>query len=592
MPAVPGCSNEDAPRAHSTLAQRRCAIQATFTRASLSALHESRSACHCGLGFLATWSPASASNLSVRELLVLTGMLAGAMTRPGASINQEDRMKLCHMIWRVVALSAVAATFLRVEPAQALAEGNPKNGLSSSAFLRNSLTTNKEALGYLITYSLHDLFSPTAGASNDQAKESAREFIRGSLHDPRARAVAEELVRCALNKSTELSYSYRQDPNSTLTKGTWNGELGLCQKWHMAPPDLACQQIVTSCLMARVNALNAAVPISMRGASPLPPPSDAVLTEMTIRESLAPQDLNKGEPIPAPGWSAAYVGTCTKGERVRLELPGSSAIGPSELRTCAGIHGCESGSTGSWSVSVVSKLRYQHIGDSSNANAANTVVAHEFSCPTDLPVAGYFSVMVKNGKTSEIKRIGTPKSYPAAEKTVFGFLEGAFFGNLFDPDGLDPQGTPDGLPYKHVYACYSAALKKGSEDRGVAYLNDRICAMSDEQTCFPNRPRPCDDVCEFDAKLGNFVKCETGDAPGESPQSYQPTTTYLNEPCDLITDTELCNKLRAPAPCRGCCCGRSRSCSAGGGALQMLPGVAVLGLLLRGRRRRRLFRAG
>ncbi len=513
-------------------------------------------------------------------------------------------MKLCRMIWRVVALSAVAAAFLRVEPAPALAEGNPKNGLSSQAFRANVLTTNREALKYLVTYSLRDLFSDSDEAGDSEAKKSARQHVRDLLHDPAARAVAEELVRCALNERITLDYTDSHDAASPR-KYSWTGELGLCPAWREGAPDLMCQQLVTACLMARVNALNVAVPISMRGKPPIPRPRGVVPAEMTFRESLLPQHLNKGTPIPTRGWNVAHVGTCTRGERVSLALDGASTDGSLALRICAGIHGCESGPSPSWVPRGISPLRYEHLGDFSSAIPASAMGPYEFSCPTDLLSGGYYSVMIKNGDAHDIRRTdgsgASPAAgvYPAAEQQVFGFLEGAFFGNLFDWRKLiEPQQNPGGLPYEDVHACYSF----GNQELGVAYLNSRICALP-EGRCFLHPPQPCqaidmrEDRCRWSADEGAYRACL-----GSAGEPFEPITTYLNGPCDLIGEGALCDKIRAlprsipierqpgplkPPETRGCV----RSCSTGD-SNQLATSLTLVGLVAwrLGRRRRR--RAG
>ncbi len=72
------------------------------------------------------------------------------------------------------------------------------------------------------------------------------------------------LVSCALPEGDAITWQAQ----------TWPGELGLCPAWKDSPPDLACQELVSSCLLARSNAYGETVQISLRGLftddAPLP----------------------------------------------------------------------------------------------------------------------------------------------------------------------------------------------------------------------------------------------------------------------------------------------------------------------------------
>jgi hypothetical protein len=72
--------------------------------------------------------------------------------------------------------------------------GTPKNGLSSKAFRHNALTTNRKALAILRKYPLNDKLFRVEGG-----------YIARQLRDPRARAMMEELVECALDSKTEVT---------------------------------------------------------------------------------------------------------------------------------------------------------------------------------------------------------------------------------------------------------------------------------------------------------------------------------------------------------------------------------------------------
>jgi hypothetical protein len=219
-----------------------------------------------------------------------------------------------------------------------------------------------------------------------------------------------------------------------------------------------------------------------------------------------------------------------------------------------------------------------------------------------------------------IKKISGSGTYPASEQQVFTFLEGAFFGNLFESADLAQSCKMDDnkkkcgpgraypkvkereklvLPYTNVHACYSFTQDADSQNgaTGVAYLNSRLCALPGAD-CFFHPPRPCEGAksahCQWVGSEGVYRNCKN---PSDPTKAFRPITTYLNEPCDLVDqgsadNQELCGKLRAlprgrrpsdkpSSSCGGC----SRSCSAGG-QLQLLAGAAILALILRRRRRR------
>jgi hypothetical protein len=83
-------------------------------------------------------------------------------------------------------------------------------------------------------------------------------------NDPYSREFMDYLVSCALPEGDQITWQSE----------TWEGELGLCPAWKNSAPDLACQELVSSCLLARINAYGETVQISLRGLfindAPLP----------------------------------------------------------------------------------------------------------------------------------------------------------------------------------------------------------------------------------------------------------------------------------------------------------------------------------
>ncbi len=503
--------------------------------------------------------------------------------------------------------------------------GDPKNGLSSEAFRRNALTTNPRALQILRTHALNDaLFWDVEGG-----------YIGLQLHEPAARAVAEELVECALDRGVTLTYIDRQDSNKEYR---WAGQLGLCQTsgtndWGNAAPTEECQQLVTACVMARVNALEKAIPLSMRGQpSSSFPLLEQVSTVPVRREGLPGDDPSEGTPIASFGsgcgpdgdcrWRPAHVGTCKPGTPVRLTPGASEAAGSARLRVCAGIHGCTRPVVGGLEPPLpysryLSESQSMSLGGTGSAGAA---ISLEFTCPQGIHVGGYYSVMIQQPPDNPLS-VGTLTSsgtYPASEQQVFTFLEGAFYGNLFAPASLTTScemkqnhevecgRNPDYkgkqypeklvLPYTNVHACYSFAQQQDSQNGGLgaAYLNSRLCDLPDA-SCFFHPPRPCTEGpdnahCRWLSSAGVYEDCAD---PADPATTFRPITTYLNDACDLIGEGGLCDKVRSLPPrvtepgtgwcgCGGC----SRSCAALG-ALLVAAGTVLLGFLLRLRRQRR-----
>ena len=494
----------------------------------------------------------------------------------------------CHMNGlprRLLFTSLLVATFLvaRAPTALALMDGNPKNGLSSDSFLRNALTTNPDALVLLRSLPLSPILlgHPT---------------IHLQLNERGARAVMEELVKCALAPDTSLTYV-----DDGGGRWLWRGELGLCQQpqlpvgdWTAAAPTTQCQELVTACLMARVNGLDKSIPLSLRGEpDELFPVRSSVAMEPNLREARRGEDPTDGTPIESfrwplcpvgheCRWAQAYVGTCKPGT-VALAIDSPDACDTTPIRVCAGIHGCYGPSSPVGYPSEVPYSRY--VQQQTGACRGATLV---FSCPGGVGTAGFYSVMLRRSTSGGLTappppppviKVAGAGSYPATEAEVFSYVEGAFYGNLFSPDELairchaSPTSPTvllcqraDGsaaiepcapaatacpqrrltVPYRNVYACYSLTRDGTTDDTAaVAYMNDRICAQRNgDEPCFPHPPQRCSLHCEWDAAGGRYQRCTGGLRTPTAPKVYPAITTYLNDPCDLIGGAALCTRLR------------------------------------------------
>lgn len=492
-------------------------------------------------------------------------------------------MARAHRIRRICRLALAGAVLVLLAGAAAaqsinLLDGNPKNGLSNTSFLRNAVTNNPEVLDVLRA-------SPLTSAT------LAGPVISLQLNDVRGRAVMHEIAKCALAPSHTLTYV-----DAAAVTYQWRGELGLCEhpendvgSWPSAAPTQACLELVTACVMARVNALRMAVPLALEGQpESMFPDRPAVATERTWREADGPEDPTDGTLLDGfslgpcrPGhdcrWAPAYVGKC-EGGVVSLRVDGAGCA-TTRIRVCAGIHGCYDTSP----FPDYSRFIREQAG-------ACTATPITFSCPTAIPFGGYYSVMTKPNTLEKppivsppVVKVSGSGVLAADENRVFSYLEGAFYGDMFEPDDLEvtcevsaaaptvrsctraDDGTaelpscvpgqapfppfcisgPRPSPFRNVYACY--ALTSGAtpdeEALAVSYLNDRICAQRDPaETCFPHPPRRCDARCAWDPSNGSWQSCRGALLGGQ--RVYRAITTYLNGPCDLIGNPPLCSKLR------------------------------------------------
>ena len=482
---------------------------------------------------------------------------------------------------RVSGFAVVAATataLATVAPHRAAAEGDVRNGLSSIAFRRNPLTTSRQSLAQLTA---NALASPTLASGQ----------VAHALRHPRARAVMTELVRCALGPATTIRYT---DPAGGQ-QYKFGGELGLCQggdpaagDWSTAPPTQLCQELVSACLTARVNALSKSIPISMRGEpASLLPMNPTVSAASRYRESMPGTDPAVGVQIDSflrlgcpdqtdCNWKPALVGRCQGGSPVRLAVSDPQMC-QNPIRACTGIHGCV-GAEATWTETFARPTYAAVIAEQESACESAPL---EFVCPSE----EQYSVMVRRLVSVPVSSTMQPPQiadlagggYPATEAQVFGFREGAFYGNLFDPSGLtrdcvmvattaplrctslDGQPVPacDGsnpgncddtentLPYRRLHACFSAEQGQADANDAVsaAYFNDRICSEPDaEHPCFAQPPKRCDAQCQWDETRGVYRNCTVTD--GASRTTYHPITTYLEQPCDLLGDPALCATVR------------------------------------------------
>jgi hypothetical protein len=496
------------------------------------------------------------------------------------------------------------------------------NGLSNGALFNNALTMNPNALNVLLHQPL------TSNIFSSQKYPG----MKYQLRDPNARAVMQDLVSCALGPDSKYTITYTDTSNGNPITYSFPGELGFCSEepndWSSHPPTEHCQQLVSACLLARVNALQRRVPISLRLSESIRPTRPRVLIENKYRESSEAAGMDTGALsegslissfagyLPPPpsivqagsgalpsapvckdhpdcGWERAYIGTCipatpgTSGKGNVLHRQGGCS---SSIRICTGIYGCEDETWAQQSAAGYSARITEYALSGNNCPSSLT-----FECPARasqaLDALSYstYGVMIKRASGDSIalttESADSSAMYQAPETYVFPFREGAFFGNLFESDGLtricevadqsaqptchpvaNPapsaglvSGSPlvSGLqyqvPYLHVWACYSLANVAKHQDSmdfqynsftGIASFNDRICDLPGSGLCFPHIPDACDSRCDWNKEKRVYEKCRSDDNTGKT---YPPITTYLDNPCSLVSPGQ-CAVLRRSWP--------------------------------------------
>ncbi|NMO22533.1 hypothetical protein HPC49_41095 [Pyxidicoccus fallax] len=437
------------------------------------------------------------------------------------------------------------------------------NSLATADLQLNALTTNRESLKALSSGPL----SSKAFASDER--------LAHQLEHPPALRVMDYLVGCALAPGQKVEWK--------SLKGefhTFEGEAGLCPEWERDAPSPECLGYVTACLLARNNAYHLEVELSMRGEDPRDPkrfnPSGA-------SEEWSPMFLPclaGGFGLePECGWLGENVGRCTPGEVVTVAAgaPAPDTCtgkvgdigGDRVLRVCEDARGCTRGDA---------------LADADRNKCGGIAPSATFICPA----SGEYSVMSAPYNRSTppgtwVRPQATAGAYPAAPFGAFTFREGAFYGNLFDPDALSIEVLLDhekdfapylvrksyqGYPYLNVFACHSRDWVSGDD-----HLRSRICANATvggdslhgclalpTGPCEPGSgstlPRRCDDD-DGDKVLGDgdFEGCQ--DASGFS--HPEPITVFLRSPCDVLPEksrqvcTKKCTYTSYPPRCTTTC---------------------------------------
>lgn len=456
-------------------------------------------------------------------------------------------------------------TASEVEPAYGLWDppvgGRTMNGLAFSAIITDPATV-EELLS-------RPLSSSTYLAS--AAPGSALWELQLRTSDPETTVFFDYLVACAL--SAGQAPVKRMNPVDSSDITVHHGAIGFCPAWADGPVlgDSTCTEKVSACLLSLVNELESHVAVSLRS-------QDGVGNPIPLASEVTPhtEDISAFDYCYSPsygpdavcGWEPGFVGTCQPGAEVVLSRPrGCGSRGPYDSRrVCEGVFGC-------------------NLGDPTCVDSNWTCYSSDikFVCPKD----GAYTVMTRTlvGAQNDLTTLRSPVSgagahtFPAHERNVYRFKEGAFFGELFDVTGatvsirtrvrvvgasnnLVKEFSEDGgitwttqLPadpnrviYQEMFSCHSAMW-----DFYTVFEKSRVCAGSTGWGCAANHVGNCEPWTaspKQDPVLSELEDgaCGTSDAPpiaGDGDYGAcndqrklgktwsNVVTTWLVHPCDL-----------------------------------------------------------
>lgn len=429
------------------------------------------------------------------------------------------------------------------------------NAIAFNAIAFNALSANVESNKAMANNALADKsYDATTG---DPA-------LRYALHDELTREFMKYTVGCALEPGQAVKWHDPFDGNDYK----FDGMLGLCPKWAEGPASAECRQVVSSCLLSRVNAFGVSVRLSQRG-------HDSSGTDLELAKEVPAGDTYANlapvvgfndcagsllGPNRECGWDPGVVGQCTPGTTVTVGAGAPAAGycgGPSYgktydvgygddsiLRVCEGIVGC-------------AMADVEYIGQADNT-CGSRQPSVTFTCPS----SGYYTTMVAHtSSTREVQTVLAASSgaMPASEKRTFAWREGAFYGDIWDASALDPsmkiyvgsggkiqnrnsQEPPDVI-YHNMFACWSDEWTYAE-----AYMKDRVCAGSGTG-CAATPVGACQAssapgptyVCGKNDGGGVAGDLDYQDCKGNNGTSWKHAiTVFLNDSCDVVPDESVC----------------------------------------------------
>src|SRR5262249_6318950 len=157
--------------------------------------------------------------------------------------------------------------------------------------------------------------------------------------------------------------------------------------WWTSTASRECKQIVSACILARMNARGRHVPLSIRVPDHI--------GRFSPMDKVRVQVIDRGGTPRASGWQPDFVGVCTRGTTVTLQR--TTAAAGHAVRACTGINACDRGVT-DWIVSGSPAVYSGWLADKAPGEPIS------FMCPADASTApygspdrAYFSILVDLG---------------------------------------------------------------------------------------------------------------------------------------------------------------------------------------------------
>lgn len=126
------------------------------------------------------------------------------------------------------------------------------NAMTLNAMTLNALSANFEANGAMVMHPL-----------NTESFDGRVPELKNQLSDDLTQEFMHYLVGCALEPGQQVEY--RDQILGGIYDNKWEGSLGLCPDWYTGSADQNCQEVVSACLLSRVNAFGISVELSLRG---------------------------------------------------------------------------------------------------------------------------------------------------------------------------------------------------------------------------------------------------------------------------------------------------------------------------------------
>ncbi|MBJ6764603.1 hypothetical protein JGU66_27865 [Myxococcaceae bacterium JPH2] len=429
------------------------------------------------------------------------------------------------------------------------------NSLDTRHLLFNALTTNRAAVTALIQQPL------------TTRTFAVHASLKNQLEDPAAREVMKYLASCALPPGQEVKWV-----DHAGTSYSFPGEANLCPEWVKDKPSSTCLGLVTSCLLARNNAYDLVVSLSLRGEDPrdIWRFNPLRVSEAWSSEFLPCEDAKATGLDAACGWVGEGVGTCTPGMEVTVSAGApypkyctgklGDIGGDRVLRICEDPRGC---------------TRVAELAEADRNDCGGLEPSISFMCPK----TGTYSVMSAPRDRAAapgtwVRPAASNRKYPTERFGAYTFREGAFYGNLFAPEALKVEVVLDekfqphltkpgfkGVVYGKAYACHGRDWVEGDP-----HLNLRICANATidarvASACAARTVGPCEPgststqparCAVRDGSLlksdGDYESCQADDGT----LYEQPLTVFLRSPCDLLETSKQTYKAIDCTPLQEC----------------------------------------